>query len=136
MVHSETGTYVDYIPNVQYPEAVEVHSEKVYVGCKTEYGSVVVYDYNGEKLFNFGNDIDVATKGLCVDGDIYVADWKNNKVIKYDSTGAFIAQFGGNLDGNYGSGKGEMHEPTALTKIGDKLYVLEKSNHRLQIFKP
>ena len=63
-------------------------------------------------------------------GDIYVADYFNNRVIKFDSDGHVITQWG-----SAGSGDGQFQNPqdVAIDSLG-KLYVTDTNNHRIQKF--
>ena len=63
-------------------------------------------------------------------GDIYVADYFNNRVVKFDSDGNVISQWG-----SAGSGDGQFQNPqdVAIDSLG-KLYVTDTNNHRIQKF--
>jgi DNA-binding beta-propeller fold protein YncE len=63
-------------------------------------------------------------------GNIYVADYFNNRVIKFDSDGNVITQ-----RGSAGSGDGQFQNPqdVAIDSLG-KLYVTDTNNHRIQKF--
>ena len=66
-------------------------------------------------------------------GDIFVSDgYVNNRVVKYDKNGRFLAQVGTEKAGN---GKTELNLPhgIAVDAKGD-VYVADRSNHRLQVF--
>ena len=72
-------------------------------------------------------------KGLHVDaqGFIFVADTGNHRVIKFDSTGKFLMQWG-----TYGIGLGQFNLPNALAvNVRGEIYVVDKENNRLQHFK-
>jgi DNA-binding beta-propeller fold protein YncE len=73
----------------------------------------------------------VAT-GLGVDavGDVYVADFYNDRVQQFGPDGAFVAAWGG-----HGTGPGEFDRPTAVA-VGPKarLYVVDFGNNRVQVF--
>jgi DNA-binding beta-propeller fold protein YncE len=72
-------------------------------------------------------------KGLHVDaqGFIFVADTGNHRIIKFDSKGKFLMQWG-----TYGNGLGQFNLPSALASDGSgEVYVVDKENNRLQHFK-
>ena len=50
--------------------------------------------------------------GITVDelGDVYVADWRNDRVQKFTSEGDFVLEFG-----RSGAGNGEFNRPTDVT---------------------
>ena len=70
--------------------------------------------------------------GIEVDekGDVYVADWRNDRIQKFSSDGDFIWSLG-----NRGTGSGEFRRPTgiAVDKHGD-IYVSDFDNNRIQLF--
>lgn len=71
-------------------------------------------------------------KGLAVDsqGNIYVSDSWNNRILKLDPEGNLIAAYG-----REGSGEGELSGPTGLAvDAADNLYVSDNGNNRIQKF--
>ncbi len=74
----------------------------------------------------------VAT-GVGVDsvGNVYVADFYNNRVQEFGSDGAFLAACGGR-----GSGLGQLDRPTAVA-VGPeaRVYVVDFGNNRVQVFR-
>jgi sugar lactone lactonase YvrE len=66
-------------------------------------------------------------------GNIFVSDgYINNRVVKYDKNGRFLAQAGTEKAGN---GKDQFNLPhgIAVDARGD-VYIADRSNHRLQVF--
>ena len=62
-------------------------------------------------------------------GNIYVADAGNNRIQKFDSSGAYLAQWGGP-----GSGNGQFYNPQGMAIDGsDNIYVHDYDNHRIQV---
>ena len=63
-------------------------------------------------------------------GEIYVADYFNNRVVKFDSSGNVMTQWG-----TAGSGDGQFQNPqdVAIDSLGN-LYVVDTNNHRIQKF--
>ncbi|NKB99305.1 MAG: hypothetical protein GKR90_12540 [Pseudomonadales bacterium] len=84
---------------------------------------------SGTNVFNQPSDVLVAP-----DGSIFVADGHssegNNRIIKFDSSGQFILQWG-----STGAEAGEFRDPHALAmdSLG-RLFVGDRGNSRLQIF--
>ena len=70
--------------------------------------------------------------GIAIDreGDVYVADWKNDRVQKFSPEGEYLATFG-----RSGREDGELHRPTgvAIDKEGD-VYIADCGNDRLNIY--
>ena len=70
--------------------------------------------------------------GIAVSGDgqVFVTDWRNDRVQKFGPDGRFILQWG-----SPGSGRGEFDRPVgiAVDAAGD-VYVVDWHNHRVQIF--
>ena len=64
-------------------------------------------------------------------GNIYVADYNNNRVQIFSSTTAYVSQFGGS-----GSGNGQFSAPDgiAISPITGNIYVADSRNNRVQIF--
>jgi DNA-binding beta-propeller fold protein YncE len=68
--------------------------------------------------------------GIAVDfqGNIFIADTGNDRVVKCDGQGRFLAETGG-----FGSGAGEFNRPTYMaTDNGLNLYVVDAQNQRIQ----
>lgn len=66
------------------------------------------------------------------DGDLYVLDGVNNRVVVFNATGEYSFQFG-----SRGSNLGQMFFPLGITTTPDgKVYVADSGNHRFQVFSP
>lgn len=78
-------------------------------------------------LLQFGGPTAIA---LADDGSLFVVDNGNSRVVKLNSSGEFVLEFG-----NPGNGDGEFNAPTDIV-IGpnDEVYVSDGSNHRIQRF--
>jgi uncharacterized protein (TIGR03663 family) len=73
-------------------------------------------------------------RGLAVDkeGNVYIADTGNKRVVVTDNEGNFLYQFG-----YFGSEPGAFNEPTGLALDGQgNLYVADTWNSRVQVFAP
>ncbi|MES2876195.1 MAG: SdrD B-like domain-containing protein [Patescibacteria group bacterium] len=70
-----------------------------------------------------GTDFDSA-------GNMYVADWCDNKIHKYDPSGNILLEWGG-----VGSGQGQFNYPQDILVASDgRVYVTDYYNGRVQIF--
>jgi streptogramin lyase len=70
--------------------------------------------------------------GVAVDasGDVYVNDVGNDRIQKFDSSGAFITKWG-----SFGSGDGEFNNPYGVaTDSSGNVYVSDFGNNRIQKF--
>lgn len=65
-------------------------------------------------------------------GDLYVLDGVNHRVVVYDADGKFRFKFG-----SRGSGLGQLLFPLGISTTPDgKVYVADSGNHRFQVFSP
>ena len=70
--------------------------------------------------------------GIAIDshGDIYVADWRNDRIQKFSPDGRFLMKFG-----SPGSGDGQFDRPAGVAVDADGvIYVADWLNNRLQVF--
>jgi sugar lactone lactonase YvrE len=84
---------------------------------------------SGEDTFNQPSDVLVAP-----DGSIFVVDGhgagNNNRVVKFDSSGSFLMQWG-----ETGKENGEFRDPHALAMDSrGRLFVGDRGNSRIQVF--
>lgn len=65
-------------------------------------------------------------------GDVFIVEGHGRgegRVLKFDKTGKFLKQWGGN-----GTGEGQFNQPHSLLVRDGMLYVADRENHRVQIF--
>ncbi len=70
--------------------------------------------------------------GITIDssGNILVADTKNHRIQKFDSSGNYLTQFGSS-----GTGNGEFNQPSGITiDSSGNILVADTKNHRIQKF--
>lgn len=97
---------------------------------------VVAMDGNGHHLWSFGTHGTGSghfsqLKGVDIDsrGNIYVADAIFNRVQIFDQRGAFLLAFA-----NPGHGKGDLWLPAGVFVAGDRIFVADSHNKRVQVF--
>lgn len=70
-------------------------------------------------------------EGAAVDGegDLWVADWANDRIEEFSAKGAFLAAYG-----KEGSGEGQFHAPSglAINKSTGDIYVTDTYNNRVE----
>jgi hypothetical protein len=113
-----------------------------------EASHVVKYNSSGEKIGELGqawnsgsandrfeNPISIAFDGS---GNIYISDsgywgsdYGNNRVQIFNSSGNYLATIGG---GPCGTGNTQLCWPRHIAIYGNRLYVADADNHRIQIF--
>ncbi len=65
-------------------------------------------------------------------GNVFVADFYNNRVQKFAADGTFLTAFG-----EAGTGKGEFDKPVAVAVAEDgTVYVADFGNNRIQVWRP
>ena len=79
-----------------------------------------------------GNGQFISPLGVATDssGCVYVVDYQNNRVEKFDSNGNYILQFGGGPS----SDPGKFHGPICVAVYGSTVYVTDQGNHRIDLF--
>ena len=70
-------------------------------------------------------------KGVAVDGEghVYVVEGLHDVVQIFDSEGHFLLSFG-----EPGHGDGEFWLATGIAIVGDRIYVADSSNGRVEVF--
>ena len=64
-------------------------------------------------------------------GELYVADWFNHRIQKFDADGRFLWQ-----RGTYGSRDGSLIFPRNVLVSGGLVYVTDSENNRIDVFQP
>lgn len=64
-------------------------------------------------------------------GNVYVADYGNNRIAKFSPTGTWLLNFG-----TRGSGNGQMRSPygVAIDPLTNTVYVADSNNNRIDVF--
>ena len=91
---------------------------------------VMVFDKSGKKLRSFTHT-SMDPWGVAVDqhNNVYVSDYDNCRLYKFDKSGKFLKSIG-----QKGSGEGEFIRPLGMTVVDDEVIVCDTGNHRLQVF--
>ena len=111
------------------PMGIDVSSDgKIYVADDFSHNIVQIFSSDGTStswsLFSKPRGVAVGASG------IYVADFGNDRIKKFDSNGNLLLQWG-----SYGFGNGQFNLPNDITIDGDgNVYVLETSSNRVQKF--
>jgi sugar lactone lactonase YvrE len=100
---------------------------------------VTAYNSNGVQVGHFGTGTsgsgngqlaaprDAATNAA---GDVYVADYGNDRIEEFSPSGAYITQWG-----TSGGGQSQFRRPYGVAvDVDGKVYVADSTNHRVQIF--
>lgn len=94
------------------------------------YEKVLFFGTQGRGASQFTNPTDLAVDGH--NGDLYVVDSGNNRVVRFSSEGTYLSEFGG-----MGSAPSQFNHPTGI--VLDKegfVYVSDTNNNRVQKFNP
>ncbi len=62
-------------------------------------------------------------------GKAYVLDKSLSEIRVYSPSGQWLSTLAG-----YGSGPGQLDNPSAITVVGRRIYVADSANHRVQVF--
>jgi len=92
------------------------------------------YDLEGNYVRSIGESQLSSPEGMFItpNGNIYVAEFWENRILVLDSDGTYLNSFGtsGNLPG-------QLYEPTdVLVAENGDVYVVDSGNHRIQVFSP
>lgn len=106
-IYSPEGTYIeDFTPvdsanAIESPSAIRIYDDKLYVP-EINTGVVKVFDLEGNLLLEIAEPADSeyaldSPNGVAVDteGNIYISDTMNARVLVYDKDGNFVKELGG-----------------------------------------
>lgn len=118
-----------------YPTHVFVAGNTLYVNDTMNF-RLLAFDLDGKPTAAFGHHGDgsgdfAQPKGVAVDGQghIYVADAVFNRVQIFDRQGRFLLAFG-----REGAKDGQFLLPSGVFITGDRIYVADSYNQRVQVF--
>jgi len=127
------GTYGDSIGQLSSPIDVHAYDSQIFVADSAR-ASILVFDLNGEfaREFEVGqNTSDISQPfGVFVYDDlIFVSDVGDSSAKIFDLDGNFVKQFG-----QYGDRYGEFNSPNLAITDGNRIFVSDAYNYRIQIF--
>ena len=127
---TQLGKPVRVLGGLNRPYGVAVNSaEEVLV---TEHEKIAVFDKKGRKRRDIKlptDDVDL--KGIAIDEDdnLYVTDIMRHCLVKLNKAGKVLKTVG-----TRGSDHGEFNDSRGVAVIGDRVFVCDRDNHRLQVF--
>jgi tripartite motif-containing protein 71 len=134
-----------------YPWSIAIGPDGFVYVTDSENNRIQKFDYNGNFITKWGNYCYIDSDGdgvpdqscngqfewpagiaVGLDGFVYVSDAGNNRVQKFDTTGAYITKWGSE---STGSGDGEFNTPFGVAVGYDgSIYISDSGNHRVQKF--
>ena len=127
---TQLGRPVRVLGGLHRPYGVAVNSaEEVLV---TERKKIAVFDKKGKKLRDIKlptDDVELSGTAIDVDDHIYVTDSLQHCLVKLNKAGEVLKTVG-----TRGSDHGEFKDPIGVAVIGDRVFVCDQNNHRLQVF--
>ncbi len=95
--------------------------------AKAEFGYLAEWGSNGEGASQFREPSGVA---IDLSGNVYVAEYSNNRIQKFKANGTYLDQWG-----SFGTGDGQLHGPYQVaTDSSGNVYVADIWNNRIQKF--
>ncbi|MCK4717564.1 MAG: 6-bladed beta-propeller, partial [Thermoplasmata archaeon] len=126
-----------------YPCGIHVHGERVYV-ADTYNHRIQIFDLDGGYVYTLGivgqagpgDDAFDSPKDVAMgdDGRIYVADYGNHRIQIFDGLDDSIADDTIGITGVSGTNNSVFNLPYGIAVEGNKIYVSDSGNHRIQIF--
>lgn len=126
----DPSTHDVYVADFSNHRVQRFTSDGVFVmgiGNGTTWTGAAPVPVSGNLSGEFNGPVGVAVDE---DGALYVSDFYNHRIQKFDSTGAFVTRWG-----NSGTGKGQFSSPRGISIDQDGvLYVADTGNQRIQRF--
>ncbi|OPZ82345.1 MAG: Serine/threonine-protein kinase PknD [bacterium ADurb.Bin431] len=113
------------------PQKITIDREdRILVSDRLRSG-IVVFDYFGNYLHEIGAGVLKEPAGLQTarNGALFVADTGRDQVLVFSQSGALLAAIG-----SAGDKLGALANPIDVAVSGDRLFVAEAGNHRIQVF--
>jgi DNA-binding beta-propeller fold protein YncE len=133
------GELLHSITGLQRPTglAFDTQTKRLYVADTLSH-RIVVFDDNGEKLFEFGKrgagngEFNFPSHIFISDGKLLINDNMNFKIQVFDIDGRFLSSFG-----DHGDGSGSFSQPKGVAADSQgNIYVAGATIDRVQVFSP
>lgn len=113
------------------PSDIFISNQDVVYITDSEAAKVMVYDYFGNFIQEFGAEHLSNPQGVYVDeiGHVFVADSDQHAVFVFDRVGTLVLRIG-----SFGNKYGAFNEPYDVSVTRDLLFVADTGNHRVQVF--
>jgi hypothetical protein len=107
---------------------IPLNKDKIFKAV-TNYSFLKKWGTNGTDNGQFDVPIGVAVDSS---GNVYVSDWLNSRIQKFDSSGNFITKWG-----SQGKDNGQFYNPQGIAvDLSGNVYVADTLNTRIQVFSP
>lgn len=118
-----------------FPSHLTIANDRLYVNDTMNF-RVQIFDLSGNHISNLGVHGDSpgyfsSPKGIAVNSDdyIFVAEALADRIQIFNQAGDFLLDFGFS-----GKQTAAFKMPTGLAILGNKIYVVDSGNHRVQVF--
>lgn len=116
--------------SLEDPQRIEISPEDIVYVSDAARGCIMVYDYYGNYVGRIGEGLLSRPSGLRWHrGGLWVADPDAGQVVLFGAEGEWVGRW--NI---VGEGVGALGAPADVDLVGSNLYVLERGNHRVQVF--
>ncbi|MDH3439794.1 MAG: SMP-30/gluconolactonase/LRE family protein [Gammaproteobacteria bacterium] len=133
--HYAFGTRGRAMGEFNFPTTLAVRGDSLFVNDTMNY-RIQRFTLDGSPVASFGEIGDSSgqfalSKGLGIDdqGHLYVADALSNYIQIFDEDGRFLLSFGG-----MGGAVGHFRLPGGVFVYGNKIFVADTENRRIQVF--
>lgn len=116
-----------------FPYDLVIDQDKILIS-DPDRGDIVMFSPDGRYLGTFPDPGDIIKRpaGLEVSGQkLYVTDLERHQVLVFDLQGKLLARWG---SGKQGSTYQDLAYPNDVLAVGDKVYISDTGNNRVQVF--